>query len=255
MKYEFRKMRTVLLFLSAALAVLEIGFIIGDKIDDFRVAGVCLWLLISLTFGAYVYILISGIVSYSHELSGKTGYMAFMTPVSPMGIVSSKLLFTALVALVSTAAFGGAAYYDVSRTIIRFDLAPEDLRQLQLAFSIFQQSSGIDVIRVAVNIASTVAGVLIEIMLVVCTAYLAITLSATLLQNKRGFLRVLLTLTFFVALNFGLDRIHELALLRVEAESVEAAARLLGRQAIIDFGFCVLFAGLSALLLDRKVSL
>ena len=108
MKYEFRKMRTTLLIMLAALAALEAGYLIGDKLHDYRVVGVSLGLLTALVFAVYVYILIAGIVSYSRELNDKTGYMTFMTPVSPLGVVSSKLLFTILAAVAATALFGGA---------------------------------------------------------------------------------------------------------------------------------------------------
>ena len=45
--------------------------------------------------------------------------------------------------------------------------------------------------------------VLIEVLLTMCTAYLAITLSATLLQNKKGFLKGLISILLFVALSWG----------------------------------------------------
>ena len=48
MKYEFRKTRTMLLVMLAALILLEAGFLIGDRIDDYRVAEVCLGLLTML---------------------------------------------------------------------------------------------------------------------------------------------------------------------------------------------------------------
>ena len=137
MKYEFRKTRTTLLIMVAALVALEAGFLIGDRIDDYRIAGVCLGLLTALVFAVYVYILIAGITSYSREINDKTGYMTFMVPVSPMGIVVSKLLFTVLAALVITALFGGAVYYDYAQLFKRLDFdketpAADELRLLHV---------------------------------------------------------------------------------------------------------------------------
>ena len=41
MKYEFRKSRTTLLAMLAALVVLEAGFLVGHAIDSYRLVGVC----------------------------------------------------------------------------------------------------------------------------------------------------------------------------------------------------------------------
>ena len=142
MKYEFRKMRTTLLIMGLALMALEAGYLIGDKIKDYRVTGVSLGLLTALVFAVYVYILIAGIVSYSMELNDKTGYMTFMTPVSPLGIVASKLLFTILAAVVVTALFGGAVYYDYAQQFGRLDLGEDVYRELDFAFSMFTGSMG-----------------------------------------------------------------------------------------------------------------
>lgn len=255
MKYEFRKLRTVLIFMAVALVGLEAGFLAGDALDNYRLAGISLWLLTSLAFGSYVYILIAGIVSYSQELNSKTGYMTFLTPVTPMGVVASKLLFTVLTALAATALFGAAAYFDFTRVFHRLDVDPDALREFGFALSLVTRGLGASVLRVLVNVAAAVGGVLIEILLVMCTAYLAITLSATLLQNRKGLLRRLATCLFFLALAFVTSRVHGWMAWRADPETFADVARLLGAQAAVDFAFCALFAGASALLLDRRVSL
>ena len=257
MKYEFRKTRTTLLIMVAALVALEAGFLIGDKIDDYRIAGICLGLLTALVFAVYIYILIAGITSYSKEINDKTGYMTFMVPVGPMGIVVSKLLFTILAALVITALFGGAVYYDYARLFKGIDMTADDLRQLDFAFSMFAGGMGANVslTKVVLTLAFEFGTVLIEIILVMCTAYLAITLTATLLQNKKGFLRFLVALVLFVALNFVTSRVSGLVVKDTLPSSSEELFQMLGSQAAVHFAFAAAFAGTSAWLLDRKVSL
>ena len=257
MKYEFRKMRTTLLVMLAALVALEAGFLIGDRIDDYRVAGVSLGLLTALVFAVYMYILIAGIVSYSRELNDKSGYLTFMTPVSPMGVVASKLLFTVLAALAATALFGAATYYDYSRMFGRLDLGEDAYRQLDFTFTLFTGNMGgnYTLTRVVLTLAFEVGTVLIEILLLMCTAYLAITLSATLLHNKKGFVRVLVSILFFVALNFITGKVGGLATSDTLPSTTAELLRLLGVQAAIDFAFAAVFAGASAWLLDRKVNL
>jgi len=257
MKYELRKTRTMLLVMLAALILLEAGFLIGDKIDDYRVAGICLGLLTMLVFAVYVYILIAGIVSYSREINDKTGYMTFMMPVSPMGVVASKLLFTILAALVITALFGGAVYYDYAQLFKRLDLDKESISQMNFAFSMLTGTMGgnFSLTRVIMTIGFEVGTVLIEIILTMCTAYLAITLTATLLQNKKGFLRFLVAVVLFVALNFVTSRVSGLVVKDTLPSTSEELLRMLGAQAAVHFAFAAAFAGASAWLLDRKVSL
>lgn len=257
MKYEFRKTRTTLLIMVAALVALEAGFLIGDKIDDYRIAGICLGLLTALVFAVYIYILIAGITSYSKEINDKTGYMTFMVPVGPMGIVVSKLLFTILAALVITALFGGAAYYDYAQLFKRLEIDKESLDQMQFAFSMFTGTLGGDfsLTRVILTVGLEVGTVLIEIILTMCTAYLAITLAATALQNKKGFLRFLVALVIFVALNFICSKVSGLATRDTVPHTTAELLSMLGMQAAIDFAFAAVFAGATAWLLDTKVSL
>ena len=257
MKYEFRKMRTVLLVMLIALAVLEAAFIVGDRINDYRVVGASLGLMTALVFVVYFYILIAGILSYSRELNDKTGYMAFMVPVSPMGIVASKLLFTILAAVAVTALFGGVTYLDYARQFSRLDMGADAYAQIDFAFTMFTGSLGgnVTLARVILSIAYEAGVVLIGILLLMCTAYLAITLSATLLQNKRGFLRALVSFVLFLALNYITSKVGGVAASNASPTSSKELFRLLGARAAVEFAFAVLFAGLSALLLDRKVSL
>ena len=257
MKYEFRKTRTTLLVMMAALVALEAGFLIGDKMDNYKIAGICLGLLTMLVFAVYVYILIAGIVSYSRELNDKTGYLTFMVPVGPMGIVASKILYTVLSALVVTALFGGAVYYDYSKLFSRLDLDQETLQQLQFAFTMMSGTMGgsVSLTRVILTLAFETGTVLIQIILTMCTAYLAITLSATLLQNKKGFLRLLVSFLLFAGLNYATTKVGGMVSQDVVPNTTEELLRMLGAQAAVDLAFAVVFAGATAWLLDRKVSL
>ena len=257
MKYELRKMRTILLAMLVALIALEAGFLIGDMLDKDDLATVCQVLLTFLVFAVYVYILVAGIVSYSRELNDKSGYMIFMVPVSPMGIVVSKLLFTILAALVVTALFGGAVYYDYARLFQKLDLGEYSYQQMNMAFTMFtgQMGGAVTLTKVILTIAFEAGTVLIGIILLMCTAYLAITLTATLLQNKKGILRILVSLALFVALNYVTSRVTGLVARDVTPGTSSELVKMLGARAAVEFGFAAVFAGASAWLLDRKVSL
>ena len=101
-----------------------------------------------------------------------------------------------------------------------------------------------------------VAGtVVIEILAVMCAAYLAITLSATLLQNKRGFVRMLVSFVIFGILNYITEKVSGMVTWQTDPTTTQELLRMLGTQAAVQFSFAALFAGASAWMLDRKVSL
>ena len=102
---------------------------------------------------------------------------------------------------------------------------------------------------------------LLEILMTMCTAYLAITLSATLLQNKKGFVRGLISLVLFCALSWGAGWLTQRLLNgSVSFDSVESITsgqltRAFGLSALLNFGFCAVFTVVSAWLLDHKIDL
>lgn len=256
MKYEFRKLRNTLLAMLAALATLEVAFLVGVHLEKGNLVAVSVGLLTLLTFLVYAYIILAGMASYSRELKEKSGYLIFMTPVSPLGIVLSKLLFTALAALVATAVFGATAYLDIRYLLGRMDIDPDILNQINLVLR-FGLNANADLLQILRVAAFYVLTVLIEIMLTMCSAYLAITLAATLLQNKKGFLRGLISLVLFVALTWGASWLTQRLLYdRVSLDASFAEFQgALGWSLLLNAALSAVFVAASAWLLDRKVNL
>ena len=257
MKYEFRKMRTTLLILLGVLAVLEIGFIAGTHMERPTLTAVSIALLTALVFAAYAYILVAGVVSYSRELKDKSGYLIFLAPVRPISVVLSKLLFTALAALAATAVFGLAAYLDYRHLLGRMDIDPVTIRQIDLMLRLgLSPGAGLtQILRIA---GFTGLTLLIQVMLTMCTAYLAITLSATLLQNKKGFLRALISVALFVALTWiSAWLTQKLFYDRISGaySTLRELGGVLGWVLLLNLALCAAFAAASAWLLDRKVNL
>ncbi len=256
MKYEFRKLRSTLLIMLGSLAALEIGFIVGVSMKKDGMVAVCLTLISILVFVVYAYILLAEMASYSRELKEKSGYLIFMTPVRSVGVVLSKLLFTMLAALVVTGVFGGVAYLDYRYLISRMDIDPDIIQQLNmlLRFGLNANADFMQILRMAMF---TVLTVLIEIMFTMCSAYLAITLSATLLQNKKGFLRGLISLVLFVAITWAGSWLSQRLIYdRVALDT--PFAQMTGAIAwslLLNAGISAVFVGASAWLLDHKVNL
>lgn len=257
MKYEFRKLRTALLAMLGLLVVLEAGFLFGVYREKPDMTAVSLALISVLVFAAYAYILVAGMVSYSRELKEKSGYLIFMAPVRPIGVVLSKLVFTALAAIAVTAVFGAAAYLDYRLLFNRLDIDPQMMEQINMMLRL-GLNAGANVQQILQRIVFFGVTVLIEIMLTMCTAYLAITLSATLLQNKKGFLRTLISLVLFAALTWGCARLTQKLLYdRISGfyATLPQLSSVLGWSVLLNAALCAAFAAASAWLLDKKVNL
>ena len=256
MKYEFRKWRVTLLALLAGLAGLELGFIAGVKLEKPQLMIVCLSLIMVLTFAAFAYLVIAGIAGYSQELREKCGYLIFMAPVRSISIVLSKLLFIALVALAATALFGTAGWLDARYLLARSHLDAQTLDSLNamLRFGLKTDATVQQILQMA---GFSAASVLLEVLLTMCTAYLAITLSATLLQNKKGFLRGLISVVLFVALSWGSGWLAQKLLYNKVAidATFEQMRGVIGWSLLLNAVLCALFVAASAWLLDRKVNL
>ena len=257
MKYEFRKTRAMLLILLGVLAALEISFFVGTRMEKPTLTAVSIVLLSTLVFAAYAYILVAGVVSYSRELKDKSGYLIFLVPVRPLGIVLSKLVFTALAALAATAVFGTVAWLDLRHLIVRLDLDPNFIGQMDLLLR-FGLRAGVGVGQILRTAGFVGLSVLIEVMLTMCTAYLAITLSATLLQNKKGFLRGLISLALFVGLTWGSAWLTQKLIYDRAAgvfDTVQQLFTMLGWSLLLNTVLGAAFAAASAWLLDKKVNL
>ncbi len=258
LKYEFRKMRTNLLALLVGLAALEAGFIAGVVMERAGVMTVCLTLISILTFAAFVYLILAGIASYSLELRDKSGYLIFMTPVKPLGIVLSKLAFIALASLTAMALFGAAAYFDFRYLIGKLNLDPQTLDQLNMMLR-FGLKTNATVQQILRMVAFGALTVLLEVLVTMCTAYLSITLAATLLQNKKGFIRGLISFSLFIALSWGANWLTTKLMSNywndVAASLESQLTHTVGISVLLNAAFCALFAGVSAWLLDRKVNL
>ena len=254
MKYEFRKMWIMLGLLCLALVALQVGFVLGDRSGKPETMGICLVLLTVLAFTVYLFILLAGIISYARELNDRTGYLTFMAPVGSVSVVASKLLFTTFTALLMSALFGVAAYYDVTRLLRDVELDPETIRQLDFAFKMYV-GSGSSLNEILLHIAMLGFTVVIEVLAVMCAAYLAITLAATLLQNKKGFVRFLVSFLLFGVLQYAMNTVNTLLVGSPEVQTLKEATRYVCMELALESAFCVLYAGVSAWLLDRKVSL
>lgn len=255
MKYEFRKMRSTLLIMLLVLIALQVGFIIAGAIDRDGLAAVCLLCVTMLTGVAYAYVMITGLVSYSRELNDRTGYLIFMAPVRPISIVASKLLSTVLAAVAIAVLFGGCALLDYKYMLELMGFTRADWAELSISFRVMFADAGMTLTQVALTAAYMVISLLIEMITVLCTAYLAMTVSATVMSTKKGFWRGFVSFGLFIVLTLIVSALSDSLLSPDSVTDADALTGLLGASVLLSAAISCLFAWASAVLLNRRVSL
>ena len=186
-KYEFRKHISSIIILLIVYGLLEAVFLYGMIADNQNAVVISMALLIMLSVVSYVFILVLGISTYNNELKSKSGYLVYMTPISYYHIIGAKLLYTLF------AGIGFAALIFLLLTVNYNMLANEySLNDFTTVFNVMLRTLGTDytlgtlLLLMLVQIIS----MLVNFFMIVTVAYLAISLSTTILQNSKakGFL-------------------------------------------------------------------
>ena len=250
MKYEFRKNRmglAVMLGIAAGLFALAP---LGRALNKEELMFISVSLLFFYAFSAYVYVLARGIAAYSGELRGRTGYLLMMVPRSTMSILFGKLLFTFAFALVMLAV--SALALCASGAVLLGEIY--EVKGLLELIRLLLAEGGLDPTMLASVALYVTAGILTSVLAVVAMGYLAVTLSATLLESGR--FRGFVSFLFFcvlVALTVFLQNLvsPEVSLYASYAEALRSA--LPGM--LVDLALTCVFTALSAVMLKRWVSL
>ena len=250
MKYELRKARTIYLILLAGIIALQVYFLISLQANsDSRIIVSVSFLFIGAYIAAIV-LLIMGIVSYSKELKQKTSYLIFLTPNSTLRVMLAKMLHTLLSGIVFGALLFALALWDVRLLIVHYGeyiSLYELVEELLIRYSINLQ-------QIYMLIGYSLAAVLLTAISALVVAYLAITLSATLLQQSR--LRDFVSVVFYFAILYGLNRLSQLyfdadVVLTNAMDILHILTPLIIQNAVV---IVVSLLG-SAWLLEKKVSL
>ena len=185
-KYELRKNRTALFVLLAGLAALQICFLIAlrGKTQDYAI----IWSTILVLYAVVCYfaVFIFAITNYYREINSKTSYLVFMTPVSALSIILSKMLTVLVLGVILAAALGALGWLDFSLFLNQYSV----YKSMGEVISEVMKNFGIDTAQVA-------SMALFGVITFLAMLYLCITLAATLLQNSR--LKLVVTIALFVA--------------------------------------------------------
>ncbi len=250
MKYEFRKNRTVLLVMGGGLLLLQLYYMFGcfTKSENHMTAGGIMLMLWSMVCFFTVFIL--AVTNYSKELNSKSSYLIFMTPNTSFAIIFSKLLTILLLGIVIAVIFGLLTVLDLNL----LHMAMPEVEDFMTLLNGFLETMNFHVGEALLSAFTWILVFLVDFFSIVSVAYLAITLSATFLQNSR--LKAPISVVVFLLVVYLLNRLGGLLPLLYEQprNMLESFLSVLPITAfnLVVLVLCVFLCGK---LLDEKVSL
>lgn len=249
MKYEYRKDLPTYIVLLSALFVAEIYFVLGIATKSKVSIGVSSFLFIFGGVCGVLALMVQGALSYSKEINSKYSYMTFMTPNSTYKIIGAKYISLFIVTALSSVLYVGFVtldFYLVTREyhdIKAFIRMVEDVADLfGWHTDVYMAVFGALLISVWIGFFGTVS-----------CAYVAITLSSTILANKKG--KGVLSVVFFFVITIIINRIASVIPILHLGESF--GSQILGN--IFVYLFRLVTIGLGywfvSYMLDKKISL
>lgn len=204
LKYEFRKSLTALLVLAAAVGAVEVYFLGAMVLDSTDHMAYAMMLMAVCVYAAMIFVFVRGLTTYAAELKSRSAYLIFMTPNSGLKIMASKYVYTFVNGLLIGAACLLLAGLDVT---LFFAHHGDIERLLRMANTLLSQM-GLYLNQLGLFIAVMLITSLLSLLRFFAIAYLAITLSHTLLRDKKG--RGLVAFLLFVALEYLLSQLQGL---------------------------------------------
>lgn len=247
-KYEYRRNISGILVMLGLILAAQGYFLWGVAKMSMEHVTVAASLLMTLTGVAVSVVLLYSVSLYSKELNAKTSYLTFMTPNSSAKILGAKLLATLLLGLAYAALLGGCLVWDFT-TMRR--LFPE-IQFVQAMLDALLIQANTNMSELLVVISSFAVDFLVNFYATVVIAYLAITISATALQNKRfkGLLSLILFLGIMAAMIYLLNLLPGGYYSTMEEMMLNTLPGTL-----VSLAFAVAAFLLSARLLTKRVSL
>lgn len=201
MKYELRKQAFSKMVILVLLALVEVYYLYAIFTKNTTTMEKSVVLFMFAAFGTILFVSFESILTYSHDLKTKCSYMLFMTPYSSYTIVGAKILSSILQIVVTSACFIALGFLDFTIAAARFHKLNEVIDIIQEMFHIT-----VDAQDIILNVATSITGWIA----VVIFSFLAITISTTLLSNKRG--KGIVSFLIFLVINWGVAKINSLVI-------------------------------------------
>ena len=250
-KYEVRRNRNWMMLVLLAAIGLQGYFLIASQIKNEEHMMISGALLVWATLIVILGLLITGVSIYSRELSAKSSYLTFMTPNSAYKILGAKVLTIFVLGIGFAALLLGFAAWDfriLSRIYPRLNLV-----YLFSEFNLGQAGIDMTVSQVLWMIAQFAIASVVSFFTVIMIAYLAITLSATVLQNKK--FKGIITMLLFIGILFGMQWVIGKIPTTNTYASIQDVLKSLTPRFIVELAIMVAAFFTSGWLLENKVSL
>lgn len=192
-KYEFRKNIVTLITMCFVLVGLETYFVGSFWTSKLEHMGLASSFLVIASIVCFFIVFVLGINNYEKELNSKSSYLIFMTPNSSLKIIVSKLCYVIILGLFSVIVIGGLAAFDLYLLGIKVN---EQYGLIDL-LKMFAESLHIDLGMFWGTLIIGIVYSVLSVLSIVTIAYMAITLSTTLLQNNR-FRKTISTVLFIL---------------------------------------------------------
>ena len=245
MKYEFRKTQTTKLILLAIIGIAEIAFLIGLYGNQEVTAGLSIVALVLLSlFGVFV-VGLESITILHRDMNTRQSYMLFMTPNSSYKILGAKVLECSLSILLTGVFIFALGALDITLAFAYhegLDKMWEMIRNFIAHFSVNGRQLEIN----APVMAATLLNILTSWIMTIVTAYLAVVISAALLNGRK--FNGLISFVLFLLLNWGCAQARRL--IPDTRSSVPALLVYVGVELVISAVMYIV----TAQIMERKLS-
>lgn len=264
-KYELRKNRNILLILLAVLAALEIVFLVvlfrtkvsnlnvlAEDLEGFDMLMISILMLCFYAVICYFAVYMFAIANYYREINSKTSYLVFMTPVSCLKIVLSKMLTVFVIGAIFAVIIGALGQLDCMLVAKRFP----DFVSLSDTIAGVMSDVGFSPAQIGGWVLYSVAVVVLMFFSVVAIIYLCITLSATLFHSNG--LKVLISIVFFFVIMYVRGKIEKLVDGSYSAHfdgNIVTAMLDLWPYALLNLAVIIICVAVTTWLLKKKLTL
>jgi len=195
MKYEFKKQATTKYIMLILMAIIEVIFLIGLVVkNNENLIMVPMIIMIMITIVAIFFVSVESIFTFSNDLKTKASYMLFMTPHSSYTIIGAKLL----VSFITLFLTGMVLLLINTGNFVLLGTRMEGFAQVRDVIAMLLK----EIWRIEINfydVFKFILLLLIGFAIFITTAFVSITISSTVLANKR--FKGLVSFAVFIALN------------------------------------------------------
>jgi hypothetical protein len=246
MKYEFRKTQATKLILLAIIAIAEIAFLIGLYGNYDMTAGLSIVALVFLSFLGVFVVGLESITILHRDMNTRQSYMLFMTPNSSYKILGAKVLECGLSILLAGAFYFALGVLDITLLFSKLGELNNLLDYLNDFLSHFTVN-GRAIALDTKTMATLAFQLLSSWILSVSTAYLAVVVSAALLNGKR--FNGLLSFALFLLLTWFTDWTA-----RKITSGITDSIPMMAAFSLINLAFAAVMYVITAQIMDRKLS-